>query len=135
MERHWVPFFDHLRLYLTYFPGQQVTPMEINGDAVPGNAEALRATMRRALGAERPGQMIEARGITGEVDRVGDVELLVRVTGPAPGYLAFWAHDKDDGTAWPQIGGYFFSDGAAAYVEREAPAWKDWLAGLAAHAR
>ena len=51
------------------------------------------------------------------------------------GYIAFWAFDKDDGTAWPQMVGYFFSDGAAAYVERETAAWKDWLAGLTVHAR
>jgi len=135
MERHWVPFFDHLRLYLTYFPGQRVTAMEINGDAVPGSADALRAAMRRALGVDHVGQTIEVRGITGEVDQLGDIELLVRVIGPTPGYLAFWAHDKEDGTAWPQLGGYFFSETAGAYVERETPAWKEWVQGLAAQAR
>jgi len=135
MERNWAPFFQHLRLYLTHFPGQRVTHMELAGEAVPGSAEALRVAMRRALGAEEAGQPIDARGIVGEVNRIGELELLVRVTAPAPGYIAFWAFDKDDGTAWPQMAGYFFSDAAAAYVERETAAWKDWLTGLTVHAR
>jgi uncharacterized protein YndB with AHSA1/START domain len=134
MERHWTPFFDHLRLYLAQFPGQRATTMEANGDAVPGSAEALRSAMRRDLGATEAGRRIDARGIIGEVERIGEVEMLVKLTAPVRGYLAFWAYDKDDGTAWGQIVGYFFSEDAPAYVKREQAAWKAWAEGLTVHA-
>ena len=62
MEKGWKPFFEHLRVYLTYFPGQAATSLAAEADV--------------------------------------------------PGYL--------------------FSDGAAAYVEREQPGWTAWLEGLAA---
>ena len=130
MERGWRPFFDHLRLYLTHFPGQTASPMEIFGAAGQGSASAVRAAMRRELGAGEVGEPVEARGIKGRVEQLAEDALLIRITDPVPGYMGFFAHDNEDGTAWPQIAGYFFSDGAAAYVEQERAAWKSWAESL-----
>lgn len=130
MEKYWKPYFYHLRLYLTHFPGQRVTLLEVGAD-LPGTTEAVLSAMRQALGAEEVGQPVEARGITGEVERVTDIELLVRLTDPVDGYLAFFVMDKGDGVTMAQLLGYLFSDDAARYVKSEQQAWKDWLQNLA----
>lgn len=126
MEKYWLPFFNHLRLYLTHFAGQRATSLSVAAD-VPGRGDALLSAMRRALGVEEVGQPVEARGLTGRVERIGQVELLLRLTDPVPGYLAFFAIDKGDGSATASIEGYLFSEDAPALVERERPAWKAWL--------
>jgi uncharacterized protein YndB with AHSA1/START domain len=130
MERMWLPFFDRLRLYLTHFPGQRVTFLEVSTD-FPGAPEPVLSAMRQALGAAEVGQRLEARGVTGRVEEIGDVQLLLRLTDPIPGLLAFVAVDKGDGVATASVQGHLFSEDAPAYVEREQPAWKDWLDGLA----
>ena len=130
MQRMWAPFFDHLRLYLTHFPGQRSTVLSVATE-VPGPPEPVRAAMRRALGVAEVGQTVEVRGLPAEVDRVGDIEVLLRLTGPLPGYLAFYAYDKGDGSSVAQVAGYLFSDDAAAYVKEEEAGWKAWLEGLA----
>ena len=129
MERSWTPFFDHLRLYLADFPGQRATPLSVAAD-VPGRAAAVSSAMRQALGASEAGQPLDTRGVTARVERLGDVEVLLRVTEPVPGYIAFYAYDKGEGVASAQVAGYLFSDDAPAYVEREMPEWKAWLEGL-----
>ncbi|MGH8931625.1 MAG: SRPBCC family protein [Egibacteraceae bacterium] len=32
LEKNWLPFFDNLRLYLTHFPGQRATSLEVTAD-------------------------------------------------------------------------------------------------------
>jgi uncharacterized protein YndB with AHSA1/START domain len=133
MERMWTPFFDNLRLYLTHFPGQRVTSLSVDAD-VPGAADTVWSALRQALGAEDVGQPVEARGLTGHVERIGTSpgpnELLLRVTDPVPGFLGFAAFDKGDGVTSARIEGYLFSEDAPAVVEREQPAWKAWLQSL-----
>jgi uncharacterized protein YndB with AHSA1/START domain len=129
MERSWAPFFDHLRLYLAHFPGQRATPLSADAD-VPGSREEANTAMLQALGVTEAGQAVEALGVTARVERVGDVELLLHVTGPVPGYMAFYAYDKGEGMATARIAGYFFSGDAPGFVEQAGPEWQAWLQGL-----
>ncbi len=134
MEQSWRPYFDNLRLYLTNFQGQQVTPLSVSA-TVAGPRDAVWSAMRRDLGVDDVGQAVAARGVVGQVERMSGPpkpsELLVRLSEPVPGYLAFSAHGPDGGPAITYISGYLFSEDAAAYVGREEPAWQAWLEGLA----
>ena len=127
MGQGWTPMFEHLRLYLTHFPGQQVTTMEVHGDR-PGTPEQALAAVRAALGIEAVGQTLEMRGQKAQVERVDSI--LLRLIDPVPGLLAFQSWSPGGDIATVRIGGYFFAEDAAAYVEREAPAWKAWIAAL-----
>jgi uncharacterized protein YndB with AHSA1/START domain len=132
MEKGWRPFFDNLRLYLTDFPGQQVTPMQISS-TIPGNTDAVWSAMRKAAGVDEVGQRVEICGVTGDVERIGDEQLLLRLHGPVPGFLALFVFGAGDGETSAHVNGYLFSDDAAAFVERERPVWKSWLDTLATH--
>jgi uncharacterized protein YndB with AHSA1/START domain len=129
MEKYWAPFFEHLRLYLTHFPGQRVTSME-NWVDLAGSPEAALAAIGRALGAADVGQPVRARGLTGHVERASDIELLLRITAPIPGLLAFFALPREQGGCMVQQQGYWFSDDAPGFVERERPSWAAWLQAL-----
>jgi hypothetical protein len=76
-------------------------------------------------------QEVDARGLSARVERIGEVELLLRLGDPIPGYLQFAAMDMGDGSTWTQLEGYLFSADAPAYVEREREGWKHWLQSLA----
>jgi hypothetical protein len=52
--------------------------------------------------------------------------MLLRLTDPIPGLLAFFAYGGAERTT-AALSGYLFSDDAPAYVEREAAAWQAWL--------
>ena len=129
MEKGWAPFFEHLRLYLTQFPGQQVTPLTADRQ-LPGPSDAVRASMRKALGVDGVGGRVDVNGLSGEVQRADDSETLIRLDGGIPGYLALFAYDVADGNAIATVAGYLFSPQAEKYVERSAPDWKDWLSNL-----
>lgn len=132
MTKHWVPFFDNLRLYLTYFPGQRVTSMTVNAD-LPGPVDAAWAAVRAAIGATAVGETIEVRGEPMSVERIGTEvnELLLRTSGDLTGFLHFSAFEPGNGSSRAAITGYLFSDAAPALVERERAAWKAWLEAIA----
>lgn len=125
----WAPMFDGLRLYLTHFSGQQVTLIEAMAP-LPAEWATVWSAMRAGLGAERVGQVVNARGLVGTVEQLGDVHLIVRLDEPVPGFMVFIAQDHGAGTL-AMLQGHLFSDDAANYVEREQPAWQVWLEGLA----
>jgi uncharacterized protein YndB with AHSA1/START domain len=133
MEKGWKPYFENLRLYLTDFPGQQVTSMAVYAD-VPGATDRVWSALRQALGATEVGQAVDGRGLTARVERIGTPpgfdELLLRVTDPVPGFLQFAAFDKGDNVTTVMVYGYLFSDDAPAFVEREQPGWEAWLQSL-----
>jgi uncharacterized protein YndB with AHSA1/START domain len=138
MERGWVPFFDNLRLYLTHFPGQRVTPMSVEA-AVPGAPPAVWRAVRQTLGgAASVGDAVTVHEIVGTVERIGRPpgpdEILVRVTDPVPGFLGLWTHETGNDSTIVYVSGWFFSDGAAEFVAREEAAWKDRLRTLTAPA-
>jgi hypothetical protein len=73
---------------------------------------------------------VETRGVTGQVERIGESDVLVRLTGPVPGFLGLAAWTIDEGSTSAVVHGQLFSDDAAAFVEREQPAWQEWLETL-----
>jgi len=133
MEKGWAPFFEHLRLYLSHFAGQRATLLSVAAD-MPGAPEEAVTAMRYALGIEQNGQRIVVRGLGGQVDRISGDHLLLRLTDPMPGYLAFYAYDTGKGGSGAEVRGYLFSPDAEEYVKREQPAWKAWLTSLAVRA-
>jgi uncharacterized protein YndB with AHSA1/START domain len=138
MERGWVPFFDNLRLYLTHFPGQRVTQFYVERP-VPGEQAAVWSAVRQTLGdATDVGDAVALEELVGTVARIGEPpgtdEILVHVTGPVPGYLGLWVFDAGNGSTTVYAIGWFFSDDAAAFVEREEAAWKERLATLTVRA-
>lgn len=125
----WKPYFDHLRLYLTHFPGQEATHLEASASH-PGDARALWSTLRDALGLGEEGATVRVRGVVGTVERVGERQALVRLTAPVPGMLSVFAHDAGEDEAMAGVRAYLFSADAADYVRREQPGWQAWLEGL-----
>ncbi len=107
--------------------------MEVAAD-IKGHADTVWSAIRQALGAGAVGQPVDARGLTGHVERIGASpgpnELLLSLTDPVTGFLGFFAHDKGDGSTMASIQGWLFSDDAPDYIEREQPAWQAWLEGL-----
>jgi uncharacterized protein YndB with AHSA1/START domain len=130
MEKGWRPFFDRLRLYLAHFPGQQVTVLEAQA-TVPGDGPAVLRAMRTEMGIDEVGQSVDARGLSGTVERMGDYDALLRLKGPVPGFFAFAAIDTGDGKTMAMVQGQLFSADAAAFVDREQPAWQSWVEALA----
>jgi uncharacterized protein YndB with AHSA1/START domain len=131
MEYGWRPYFERLRIYLAHFPGQHATLLEVDRTVTGKAPDVVFAAMGEALGIDEVGQTVEALGIKGQVERVAESDLLVRVSDPVPGYvaLAAWGREgQDEALATAQ--GQFFSDDAARFVERERPAWQEWLDGL-----
>ena len=125
----WKPFFDNLRLYLAHFPGQEATQFEVTASH-PGDAETVWSALHDALGLGEEGAVVEVRGSTGTVERVGERQTLVRLTGPVPGMLNVFAWGTGVGKATAGVRAYLFSADAADYVRREEPAWQAWLHGL-----
>ena len=130
MGTQWMPFFDNLRLYLTHFPGQEATPMEVTASH-PGEPTQLWQALHDSLGLGSEGTAVEMRGATGTVERVGERQALVRLTAPVPGILTAFAYGEGDGKATVGVRAYLFSPAAAAWVRREGPGWTAWLQGLA----
>jgi uncharacterized protein YndB with AHSA1/START domain len=133
MGTSWLPFFDNLRLYLAHFPGQEATTMEVSA-SFAGDPAALWASLRDALHLGGEGETIEVRGATGMVERIGERQALIRLTGPVPGMLTAFAHSEGDDQATAGVRAYLFSPEAADYVKREQPAWQAWLQDLPVHA-
>jgi hypothetical protein len=130
MEKMWRPSFDRLRLYLSHFPGQTATRMEVEAE-FPGEREPLWSAMRQALGVGQVGEELAIRDIRGRVESADDIQILVRLAAPVPGLLAFVAYSPGEGKATGAVQGHLFSENAPAFVERERPAWKAWIEGLA----
>ena len=129
MEKGWTPFFENLRLYLTHFPGQQVTTLEA-ATKLPVAVDTLWPAMLEASGIGEVGQRVELCGVTGDVDRIGNEQALLRLTAPVPGYLLLFAFGRGEAESSAHVHGYLFSGDAPAFVEREQPLWKAWLESL-----
>ncbi|MGH9025200.1 MAG: SRPBCC family protein [Acidimicrobiia bacterium] len=130
MEKGWRPYFDRLRLYLTHFRGQRVTLLDVQA-SLAGTGDAVFEAMRNDLGIEQVGQTFELRDLRGTIERLGDVELLVRLNNPVPGFLAVAVLDMGDNKTTAVVQGQLFAERAAAVVEREQPEWQAWLESLA----
>lgn len=129
METGWAPMLDNLRLYLTHFPGQRVSPLWV-GSTFAAAPEAAVAAVRSELGVSGPGDAVDTRGLAGAVERSIDRHFLLRIERPVPGLISVYSFGAEDGSA-VHIKGYLFSEGAPAYVEAERAAWQAWLDGVA----
>ena len=95
MGKGWTPMFEHLRLYLTHFPGQRVTPLEASSD-VAGTPAAAITAISGALSIDEVGQTVDARGAKAHVERLGEDNVLLRLTDPVPGLLSFFAYQTGE---------------------------------------
>ena len=129
-----MPFFDNLRLYLTHFPGQEATPLDVS-TTHPGDADALWSAVHDELGLGDEGATVDVRGATGTIERVGERQVLVRLTAPVPGLLSVYTFGMGEGQAMVGVRAYLFSADAGEYVQREEPAWEAWLQALAVPAQ
>jgi len=129
MGANWLPFFDNLRVYLSHFPGQEASQLEVSASH-PGDVTSVWAALRDALGLGDEGSNVEVRGTSGTVERIGERRALVRLTAPIPGMLTGFVYDEGDGKVTAAVRAYLFSPDAADYVRREQPAWQAWLQGL-----
>ena len=125
----WMPYFDHLRLYLTHFPGQTATSFEASA-AHPVDAPSLWTALREGLSLGEVGSTVEVRGSRAAVERIDDGRALLRLTGPVPGMLSISTFGMGDSTV-ATVRAYLFTEDAGDYAEREAPAWQGWLDELA----
>ena len=133
MEQGWAPFFDHLRLYLQHFPGQQVTRMDAEAQ-VAGNPRGRRPhDAAGARGRKRPGNNSTRAAWTRASKPSKTSACSCGSSDPVPGYLALLAWDIGDGKANANLAGYLFSEKASAYVEAERSNWKAWLDDLSVH--
>ncbi len=130
MAKHWTPFFDNLRLYLTHFPGQRATSLWA-GTSFAGPPEAAVAAVRDALGVQAVGDAVTGRDVPARLERSIARHFLLRVDGEAPGFLNFYSFGQEEGSG-VHVQGYLFPDGASGYVEREQRAWQAWLDEVAA---
>lgn len=137
MMSSWAPFFDNLRLYVTQFPGQHATSLSVAA-VVPGEVNKVYDALLRALGASEVGKSIDARGVSGIVERVAEPDgpqgVLVRTSDPRPSMLGFLVHDMGDGFPNVWLEGYLFGADAREAVDGERAAWKSWMESLAVSA-
>ena len=133
VERGWVPALGNLRLYLEHFRGQRATTLAAAAE-VPGTPPEAIAAVQRELAADAVGAGVEACGLTGVVEQLGDSHLVVRATAPVPGLLSFFAYLARDGVSGVRLDGHLFSDDASAYAERGQSAWTAWLQNVGSRA-
>jgi uncharacterized protein YndB with AHSA1/START domain len=138
MEKSWLPYFENLRVYLAHFPGERATRLLVE-EVLAGTLDGVWAAMRDAVGTDEPGKPVEIRGLGGRLERLTDPPdaaalALVHLVDPLPGTLILHVWDKGNGEVSGNVHGYLFSEDAAAYVEREEPAWRAWLGTLASPA-
>ncbi len=97
----------------------------------PGETRQLWQVLHDSLGLGDEGTAVEVRGAVGTVERVGERQALVRLTGPVPGMLTAFVHGDGEGTVTVGVRAYLFSGDAADWVRREEPGWAAWLLALA----
>ena len=120
----WKAFLLNLRAYRTYFPGQRCATVIATGT---GDWEAFERALNldgAAVGARVA--TVHAPALAGSVEHRGERELMLKLDEPAPGIGLVSAYDWDGETRL-SVHLYLFED-SAAVAEREAPAWRDWMA-------
>jgi uncharacterized protein YndB with AHSA1/START domain len=135
MVTYWAPYFrNQLRMYLTRFPGQAATPLDVTVE-LPGDAVAVQGAIARTLGGAA-GEDVAVAGMHARVEEIGDPYIVLAFTGPVPGYANLFAMGAEGGTedapkATAHLQARLFGDGAAAYADEAAPRWRSWFEDLA----
>lgn len=130
MSIGWGPMLDNLRVYLTHFAGQRVTPLNATASAGDVSPVDTMTRVREALEVTSAGDAVTTLGIVGTVERTNDRTLAVRVEKPVTGLLSIATFDDGTGGV-AQLMGYLFGDDAADYVTENEPAWQQWLEAAA----
>jgi uncharacterized protein YndB with AHSA1/START domain len=128
MQEGWVPYFDQLRMYLQYFPGQKVTYWEVRGER-EGEGVALIDAMKRDLGVGAVGGAFNARGYAGRIERVQPDGVIIRTSEPVPGFFMFTAFQAGE-TIMIQVAHWMFGDDLGAVRDREQSKWQQWVDAL-----
>jgi uncharacterized protein YndB with AHSA1/START domain len=128
MTNGWAPMLDNLRLYMTHFSGARANTMWVTANCAAAPDAAI-AAVRSGLGIGATGERVNARGISGVVERSLDTHFLIRVERPVAALFSFFAFGDGVSTA-VQLIGYIYDHEAAAYVDRECDAWREWLAAV-----
>lgn len=95
-----------------------------------GDADALWRAIATALGVAAERDRVEARGLTGAVERLGERHAIVRLEAPVPGMPVVGARPFDEGTVYVNLRAHLFGPGAAAYAQDEQSGWQAWGEGL-----
>jgi uncharacterized protein YndB with AHSA1/START domain len=127
--KYWQPMFENLRLYLTTFPGQRASVVEAGTEVSSQPAEVLAAMCER-FGVAAVGDAIDVHGISGRIEKISDLGLLVRHTAPECGFLNLTSYPIGEQTAYALAREYLFGDRAAELAAIHEAAWKEWFAEL-----
>jgi len=130
MSEGWASMIDNLRVYLTRFPGQHVTPMWISAAFPVSQSDAIEA-VRGAFGFAQAGDTFVARDAKGTVDRSIGEGFFLQFDAPVEGFATVFSYPQPEGSA-VAMQGHLFSPDAADYVAREQSAWQAWLDEVAA---
>lgn len=131
MKDGWPPFLRLLQLYLAHFAGQRASILCVTGNA-PGPKDRAWAAMKSALGlaGAAEGERRSASGgapvLAGQVDRVGDRDLVLRIDQPAPGFALAGVYALDE-RVHTSLTLYLFGDQAPEVIARDEPEWRAWM--------
>lgn len=128
MAEGWIPFFEHLRIYVSRFAGQRARTFEASAKP-PGAVIAVRAAITERLGVAELGQVVDLDGRSLVVEQI-EPSVLLRIDQPVGGFVRLWVWGAD-GDASAQVFGYLFDVDDAA-VDAERKVWTTWLDDVAA---
>jgi hypothetical protein len=94
---------------------------------VKGVPADVLVAMREQLGASAPGDRVDLHGATGEVARLSETGVLVRLTGGEEGFESLYAFPTGESTAYAGVRGYLFGEGAAARAPERQRMWARWF--------
>ena len=132
MRDGWQIFLTNLRLHLEHFAGQSATASLPMATWAGSEAECWERLLGD-LGLPAKlgeGDRIETAGgaprLAGIVAQAGVHEVALVVDAPAAG-TAFFAAESVGGSVSVSVWSYLYGDDGAAAVERDQPAWTEWL--------
>jgi uncharacterized protein YndB with AHSA1/START domain len=134
MEKGWGPFFEVLRLYLQWHPGQPAASVRPTGNHAGDEDVALEALLSAlGLGNLEQGAVAKtsanAPQLRGHVERAKSRDqghLLLRIQQPAPGVALLGAYRWGEQTKLA-VSLYFYGSDAEQIATREGPAWEHWM--------
>lgn len=128
IDQGWAPVLDNLRVYLTHFAGQPVTPLHASA-TFAGTPPAAADRVRAALGVHSTGERVDALGLHCVVERTIPRHFLLRVEDP-PALLSIFSYGVENGSA-VNVAGFVYGPDGAATAERLRPQWQQWMDDLA----
>lgn len=132
-ESGWPGFFEILRLYLTHFPGQPCSCIQLTGTA-PGPDSEVWPALAAHLGLDKSiaGQTSgsTATGIpafSGTLESIAPGKAVLRLDSPQPGVSSISTMSMGD-SVLVMIRLFLYGEGASEASAREEPSWQAWMA-------